>query len=208
MRLVMACALVAALVSAEEYHRDLPKGFPKPRVPAANLMSEAKARLGRYLFHDKRLSVNGTQSCATCHRQELAFTDGRATSIGATGQSHSRSAMSLVNVAYSAVLTWSNPNLQTLEKQALVPMFSEQPVELGLAGKEQAVLSSLRSNPVYRALFPKSFPEAKDPFSIANVAKALAAFERSIISARSPYDRYYYGGDQNAIPDSAKRGEI
>src|SRR5712692_732735 len=208
MRLVMACALVAALVSAEEYHRDLPKGFPKPRVPAANLMSEAKARLGRYLFYDKRLSVNGTQSCATCHRQELAFSDGHARSVGATGQTHSRSAMSLVNVAYSAVLTWSDPNLRSLEKQALIPMFSEHPVELGLRGREEAVLADLRSDPVYRALFPKAFAEAKDPFTITNVANALAAFERTILSARSPYDRYYYGGDRTAIPDSAKRGEV
>jgi cytochrome c peroxidase len=215
-RLILACALGAALApglqprgsGADDYHWDLPKGFPKPRVPAGNRMSEAKVELGRRLFYDKRLSVNGTQSCATCHKQELAFTDGRAVAVGATGQTHSRSAMSLVNVAYSAVLTWSNPNLQTLEKQALIPMFSEHPVELGLFGKEEALLSCLRSDPIYRALFPKSFPEAKDSFTIANVAKALAAFERSIISARSPYDRYYYGGDGNAIPDSAKRGEI
>src|SRR5258708_6552068 len=216
-RLILCtCALGAALApalqpfgsSVDGYHWDVPQGFPKPRVPAGNPMSQAKVELGRRLFYDKRLSLNGTQSCATCHKQELAFTDGRATSIGATGQAHSRSAMSLVNVAYSAVLTWSNPNLQTLEKQALIPMFSEQPVELGLAGKEQAVLSSLRSDPIYRALFPKSFPEATDSFTIANVANALAAFERSIISARSPYDRYYYTGDQNAIPDSAKRGAI
>ena len=92
--LICACAL-----GADAYQWDLPQGFPAPRVPATNPMSEAKVRLGRYLFYDKRLSVNGTQSCATCHRQELAFTDGRATAIGSTGQAHSRSAMSLVNVA-------------------------------------------------------------------------------------------------------------
>ncbi len=214
--ILCTCALGAALApglpafagAVDDYHWDLPRGFPKPRVPAGNPTSQAKVELGRRLFYDNRLSLNGTQSCATCHKQELAFTDGRATSIGATGQTHPRSAMSLVNVAYSAVLTWSNPNLHTLEKQALVPMFSEKPVELGLLGKEQAVLSSLRSDPVYHALFPKSFPESKDSFTIANVAKALAAFERSIISARSPYDRYYYTSDQNAIPDSAKRGAI
>ncbi|MEY2539631.1 MAG: cytochrome c peroxidase [Verrucomicrobiota bacterium] len=214
-RLQLACALVAVLTpglqslgNADDYRWDLPKAFPKPRVPAGNPMSYAKVELGRRLFYDKRLSLNGTQSCASCHKQELAFTDGRDTSMGATGQTHPRSAMSLVNVAYSAALTWSNPNLQTLEKQALIPMFSEHPVELGMLGKEDAVLSCLRSDPLYRALFRKSFPEAKDCFSIANVAKALAAFERSIISARSPYDRYYYGGEQNAISDSAKRGEI
>ena len=84
---------------------DLPKGFPVPKIPASNPMTAEKVELGRYLFHDKRLSVNGTQACASCHRQELAFTDGRAVGIGATGEHHQRGPMSLVNVAYSATLT-------------------------------------------------------------------------------------------------------
>ena len=215
-RLVLGFALGAALACSwqprsnvpKEYQWDLPKGFPQPRVPADNPMSEAKVRLGRHLFYDQRLSVNGTQSCATCHRQELAFTDGRAMSVGATGQTHPRSAMSLVNVAYSAALTWSNPNLQSLEEQALVPIFSEHPVELGLRGREEAVMSELRSDPVYRTLFPSAFPEVKPPFTMVHVTKALAAFERTIISTGSPYDRYHSGGDRNAISDSAKRGEL
>ena len=193
---------------AETHQWELPKGFPKPRVPVDNPMSEVKARLGRYLFYDNRLSVNGTQSCATCHRQELAFTDGCAVSTGATGQSHTRSAMSLVNVAYSAVLTWNDPNLLSLETQALIPLFSEHPVELGLRGRAAAVLRHLRSDPVYQGLFPKAFPEAKDPFTVTNATKALAAFERTIISARSPYDLYHFSGNRNAISDSAKRGEV
>jgi cytochrome c peroxidase len=171
-------------------------------------MSQAKVRLGRYLFYDKRLSINGTQSCATCHQQALAFTDGRATALGATGQPHSRGAMSLVNVAYSSALTWSNPQLSSLEKQALIPMLGEHPVELGLAGREEQVLDLLRSEPVYRDLFPQSFPGSSDAFCIDNIAKAIAAFERTIISARSPYDRYYTGGDKSAISDAAKRGEV
>jgi cytochrome c peroxidase len=206
--LVRWVLVVAMAVAANAYDWELPKGFPKPRVPLDNPMSEAKARLGRYLFYDKRVSVNGTQSCATCHRQELAFTDGLAAPAGATGQSHTRSAMSLVNVAYSAVLTWSDPGLRSLEKQALIPMLGEHPVELGLLGREETVLGEWRSDPVYRELFPKAFPEAKDPFTIGSAAKALAVFERTIISARSPYDRYYTGGDGNAISDSAKRGEV
>ena len=185
----------------------LPRGFPAPRVPADNPISEPKARLGRYLFYDQRLSGNGTQSCATCHRQELAFTDGRATSLGSTGQSHPRSAMSLVNVAYNSLLTWSNPTLRSLEQQALVPMFADHPVELGLRGRENGVIAMLRGDPVYRDLFPEAFPGAGGAFSIANVARALAAFERTIISARSPYDRFHVGGDPDAISESAKRGE-
>lgn len=194
--------------SSEPYHWDLPKGFPRPRVPLDNPMSEAKARLGRYLFYDTRLSVNGKESCASCHKQELAFTDGRAIPVGATGESHSRSAMTLVNVAYNSVLTWSDPGMRSLERQALVPMFGEHPVELGLHGREQQVLTALRAEPVYRDLFPQAFPNDKDPFSVTNIARALATFERTIISARSPYDRYYTGGDRNAISESTKRGEV
>jgi cytochrome c peroxidase len=216
LRLVGFGALAAAALSGFEtrhqtgaYHWDLPPGFPTPRVPPDNPMSEAKVRLGRFLFYDQRLSVNGAQSCASCHRQELAFTDGRATAIGATGQAHSRSAMSLVNVAYSSVLTWSDPNLRSLEKQALVPMLSEHPEELGLHGREDSVPTAFRADPIYAGLFPEAFPEsAKDPITLANVAKALAAFERTIISARSPWDRFHYSGDAGAIPDSAKRGEV
>src|SRR6185295_2892629 len=101
---------------------------------------------------EPRLSVNGRQSCATCHKQELAFTDGRATAVGTTGEDHPRSAMSLVNVAYSAALTWSNANLRALETQALTPMMGEHPVELGMRGREEDVLNELRSDPVYRDL--------------------------------------------------------
>src|SRR5579872_71204 len=92
-RIVSGAVFLAVL----PFHWDLPRGFPIPHVPASNPMSDAKVRLGRYLFYDKRLSVNGTQSCASCHKQELAFTDGRATALGATGEQHPRSGMRLVN---------------------------------------------------------------------------------------------------------------
>src|ERR1700722_2578295 len=114
------------------YKWDLPKGFPKPYIPPDNPMTAAKVELGRYLFYDNRMSINGKASCATCHKQELAFTDGRAVGMGATGELHSRSAMSLVNIAYSAALTWSNPQMTNLEDQALVPMLGDHPIELGL----------------------------------------------------------------------------
>ncbi len=199
--------LSLAMQAADDYVWSLPKGFPKPPVPADNPMSVPKVELGRYLFYDTRMSVNGTQSCASCHKQELAFTDGRPVAIGATGQKHPRGAMSLVNVAYSKVLTWSDPSMTQLEQQALVPMFGEHPVELGLR-KDDGFLPMLRSDSTYKPLFTKAFPNDTDPFTITNVVKAIACFERSIISARSPYDRYHYGGDDTAISDSAKRGEI
>ncbi len=202
---------VGTAISAEpdqagDYQWNLPKGFPKPYVPADNPMTAAKVELGRYLFYDTRMSVNGKASCATCHKQELAFTDGLAVSAGATGESHSRGAMSLVNVAYSGALTWSNPQMKSLEAQALTPMFGDHPVELVRAG--DGFLPLLRSDPNYGALFEHAFPAGSDRFTIDDVTRALACFERSIISARSPYDRYHYGRDDGAISDSAKRGEI
>jgi cytochrome c peroxidase len=193
---------------AREYHWDLPKGFPKPKIPADNPMTSARVELGRYLFYDRRMSVNGTQSCASCHKQELAFTDGKPQAVGATGELHPRGAMSLVNIAYGAVLTWSNPNESSLEHQALTPMFGEHPVELGMKGDGGSYIQILRSDPKYRERFAAAFPSESDPFSIANITKAIACFERTIISARSPYDRYHYDRDDSAVSDSAKRGEV
>ena len=97
--------------------------------------------------------------------------------------------------------------MRMLEEQALTPMFGDHPIELGLS-KDGAFLSTLRSDAKYQALFERAFPGEADRFTIANVTKALASFERSIISARSPYDRYHYDRDDNAIPESAKRGEV
>jgi cytochrome c peroxidase len=184
----------------------VPKGFPRPAIPAKNPVTPAKAILGRYLFYDQRLSVNGTTSCATCHHQEIAFTDGRAQAIGATGQSHPRGAMSLVNVAYNDAFNWSDPDVHSLEEQALKPMFSTNPVELGVVKTD--LLRLIQSGAVYRELFPQAFPGEPDPFTVANVAKAIATFERTILSAGSPYDRFHLSGDTGAISESAKRGEI
>jgi len=188
------------------YQLALPKGFPKPRIPADNPLTADKVRLGRYLFYDKRMSLNGTTSCATCHRQELAFTDGRAQALGATGQTHPRSSMSLVNVAYTGAFNWSNPTVHSLEEQALKPMFGTDPVELGVVRED--LLRLIRSDPVYRVLFPRAFAGEANPYRIVNVTKALASFERTILSGGSPYDRFHLGGDADAIPDAARRGEI
>ena len=189
------------------YDWDLPPGFPLPNVPEDNPMTKEKVELGRYLFYDKRLSLNQTQSCATCHRQELAFTDGRPRGIGSTGQIHPRGPMSLANVAYSPVLTWANPLVRTLEAQALVPLFGEDPVELAMTGNEDVLLKRVRGEVRYQKLFPAAFPADKDPYSLANLTRAIASFERTILSGDSPYDRYQRGDDPNAIAESAKRGE-
>jgi cytochrome c peroxidase len=75
-RIALALAITAGFVGAADFDWNIPKGFPRPYVPPDNPMSVAKVEVGRYLFYDKRMSVNGKESCGTCHRQELAFTDG------------------------------------------------------------------------------------------------------------------------------------
>lgn len=108
--------------SVLDYVWHLPSWVPTPTVPADNPMSPEKVELGRHLFYDKRLSADNSMSCASCHHQDKAFTDGLAVAEGITGQKGARSAMSLANVAYLPVLTWANPNLTALEVQALVPI--------------------------------------------------------------------------------------
>ena len=170
-------------------------------------MSAAKVELGRRLFYDKRLSFNQRQACASCHQQSRAFTDGRARALGSTGQLHPRSAMTLVNVAYVPALGWGNPGLTELEAQALIPMFGDNPVELGMHGREELLLARLKDVPEYQHLFPAAFPDVKDPFTIASVVRALSSFERTILSGDSPYDRYWRGADPDAVSASAKHGE-
>lgn len=189
------------------YEWALPAGFPLPNVPPDNPMTKEKVELGRYLFYDTRLSFNQTQSCASCHKQELAFTDGRARGLGSTGQLHPRGPMSLANVAYGPALTWANPNVRTLESQTLVPMFGEDPVELGMTGKEELLAERLKGVELYQRLFAAAFPGDIHPFTVGNITKAISSFERTILSGNSAYDRYRIGDDPNAISESAKRGE-
>jgi cytochrome c peroxidase len=151
-------------------------------------------------------------SCASCHDQARAFTDGQAFSRGVTGEVSTRSAMSLVNVAYLPVLTWQNPQLTSLEVQALIPLFGEHPVEMGLAGREQEVFAMLQGDRIYRRLFARAFPaEARQGdaalYSLSTLTRALASFQRSLLSFDSPYDRYRYGGRKDALSPAARRGE-
>jgi cytochrome c peroxidase len=194
--------LATAAFAQTPYHWDLPVGFPKPRIPADNPMTVEKVELGRHLFYDARMSANGKQSCASCHMQDLAFTDGKPRGTGSTGELHPRGSMSLVNVAYAPVFTWIDQGLHTLEEQARVPMFGDHPVELGLEPGGEKFLAIVRGDPQYRKLF------GAEPITIDTIIKAIACFERSIVSARSPYDRYHFDRDESAIPTAAKRGEI
>lgn len=185
---------------------DLPPGFPEPPVPEDNPMSAAKVELGRYLFYDTRLSGNQTQSCGSCHRQELAFTDGLAHAEGSTGEIHRRSAMGLTNIAYASGLTWASDAVRLLEDQALLPMFGEDPVELGLAGMEEELLGRLRDDAEMAARFEAAFPGEADPVSLSGITRAIAAFERTLISGGSPYDRFWYQDQPDALSAEARRG--
>lgn len=217
-RVARALVLLAALgllgCPAPEpsgYAWDLPAGFPTPQVPADNPMSDEKVELGRFLFYDVRLSGNETQSCGSCHLQDRGFADGLAVSVGSTGESTSRGSMSLANVAYVPLLTWANPALVSLEDQALVPMFGEHPVELGLSGMEDGLLGRLREDARYPSMFGAAFPGEVEPISVTNVVRAIASFERTIISGSAPYDRWAHpapgeGPDEGAMSEAALRG--
>lgn len=190
---------------SDAFEWGLPPNYPAPVVPADNPMDSRKVALGRRLFYDTRLSLNGTTACATCHVQALAFTDGRPRSVGATGERHPRSAMSLVNAGYASRLTWANHLIDKLEDQALTPIFGDDPVEMGMAGRDEDIVALLRSEPFYLANLRLAFPADSDPASVLNAVRAIAAFVRSIISFDSPYDRFLRG-DATAMSASAQRG--
>ncbi|MDG1400775.1 MAG: di-heme enzyme [Candidatus Binatia bacterium] len=185
---------------------DLPPGFPVPRVPAGNPMTEEKFQLGRHLFYETKLSVTEDTSCSSCHDQSRAFTDGKPRAIGATGEVHPRNAQGLANIAYAPTLTWNNPNETSLANQLLTPLFGEDPVELGLSGLENLVFERLSDEELYQELFGAAFPDDVDPFTIENLAMAIEVFELALISGRSPYDRFIQDGDADALSEGAKRG--
>lgn len=184
---------------------DLPEHFPEPKVPEDNPMTTEKVELGRHLFYDERLSANGTQACASCHRQELAFTDGLALPLGSTGDIIPRNSMSLANVAYSSRHTWGNPLLESLSQQATIPLFNEIPTELGAVFAEQEILGRLADDALYLELFDSAYPDDDDRISWINIRDAIASFQRSLLSYSSPYDAFLTG-DDDAISASAKRG--
>ena len=205
--IITVIALAVAVYSSRQNGFDwqLPENYPEPQVPDNNPMSDAKVQLGRWLFYDMRLSGNATMSCGTCHLQALAFTDGKPSSIGSTGVQHPRSSMSLVNTAYASRLTWANPLLDRLEDQALTPLFGDNPVEMGMAGRDAEIGALLASEPKYSELARVAFPNDEDPFSVLNAVRSIAAFVRSIVSFDSPYDQYL-AGDFDAISPAAERG--
>ena len=183
----------------------LPAWFPVPKIPADNPLTEEKVELGRHLFYEPMLSGNSTISCATCHRQTLAFTDGLARAIGAEGGEHQRSSMSLANVAFNASFGWID-RTSSLEAQMQVPMYNVLPVEMGMKGHETEVLGRFSADADYTERFRTAFPGDPHPITVANIVKAIASFERIIVSGDSAFDRYLYKDDDSGMSPAAKRG--
>jgi len=204
--LVAVAALGGCDHPAVPYVWQLPEGLVPPVVPDENPMSVEKVALGRHLFYDKRLSGNGTLACGGCHLQSLGFTDGKATPTGSTGKALSRSSMMLGDAAYNDHYAWANPLLDTLEEQMLVPMFGDAPIELGMTNHVDEILLRLKSDPLYGKLFSDAFPSDWDPFVLANIVRALACFERTMIAGQAPFDRDQ-NGDPTALSASAQRGK-
>lgn len=189
------------------YRWNIPAWLTPPPVPDDNPMSVAKVELGRHLFYDARLSVDETLSCASCHEQQLAFTDGRPLSRGVFGTPAAKNAPGLANAGYNPALTWANPHAGALEFQALFPLFGTEPVEMGMSGREQELFARLTADAYYPDAFARAFPDRDGTIDLFSLTRALGAFQRSLISADSAYDRFKYGGDSDALSPAAQRGE-
>lgn len=191
--------------SPEPYAWALPPGVTPPPVPADNPQTAEKVELGRWLFYDLRLSRHEDRACGTCHEQAKGFTDGFHRAVGTEKDLHGHNTPSVVNVGYREALGWASPQPRRLEDQLLVPLLGEDPIEMGMGDRVPAMLAMLAADPVYVELFPAAFPDDEDPFTIARLADAIAAFERTLISRDAPLDRALRG-DVQAIDDAAWRG--
>jgi cytochrome c peroxidase len=201
-----AVAAQGAPANAAQFQWTLPVGLPQPLVPADNPMSEAKVALGRILFSDTRLSITGEHSCQSCHDPARAFTDGRVRSRGALQDELPLNAPTLLNVAYYPSLGWNDASVRTLEQQMRGPLFNEHPRELGLAGREWLVERELAADPARLQAFQRAFPGERQPVVMENVIRAIAAFERTLLSADSAFDRYVFRGEHDALGAAQKRG--
>ena len=170
-----------------------------------NSFSEAKVELGRYLFYDRRLSINKTKSCASCHDQKFAFTDGYKRSVGAFGDLHQRNASPLINIVYKKFLTAADSSLHFPEQQINNPMFHKMPVELGWQGNENEILNRVKQDILYREKFEAIFGRNDQSITIKSVQYCIASFVKSILSYTSTFDKYFY--QNTGLPTaSLKRG--
>ena len=180
-----------------------PLGLPPALYPEANPQTPEKIALGEKLFNDKRFSSTGEVSCATCHDEKKVFTDSPLkVSEGIQKLTGTRNAPTVVNSGYFEKVFWDGRS-PDLEDQALHPFTN--PVEMGLED-HQPILDLVRSDPEYVEAFKRVFNKSGSAITMKEVTQAIAAFERTKISGNSPFDRWYYGGEENALTEAQKRG--
>jgi cytochrome c peroxidase len=178
-----------------------PLGLPPVPVPADNPITAEKVALGRRLFYDRRLSANGTFSCAMCHIPEQGFTSNElATAVGIEGRSVRRNSPTIYNVGYQARLFHDGRETR-LEHQVWGPLLARN--EMGNASIG-SVVERVRRLDDYASRFERAFPDRG--LAMETIGMALASYERTLVSGTSPFDRWHYGGDEAAVSDAAKRG--
>ncbi|MCB9235991.1 MAG: cytochrome-c peroxidase [Bacteroidia bacterium] len=185
----------------EPYPLELPPGFPDMPVPDDNPLTTRRVALGKKLFYDPLLSIDSTVSCATCHLQNLGFTDGNRVSEGVHGGLGFRNAPALVNLAWNEDYM-RDGGVPTLELQVLAPVAAE--VEMGINFKE--LVDRLNLDPTYPQLFREAFD--RDEVDAFGITRALAAFERILVSGNNPYDQYRFQGKTEALNASEQRGML
>jgi cytochrome c peroxidase len=188
--------------SATEYKLKIPFGLEETAVviPADNPLTNEKVELGRLLVFDKRLSQNNTIACMSCHLATNAFTDGKPVATGIRGQKGGRSAPASFNRVFSTAQFWDG-RAATLEDQSIGPFTN--PIEHGFANYD-VMLAKMNKIPGYRKLFKEAFGD--ENIKIENVGKAIASFQRTILSGNSPADRFDQGQEAGAISESAQKG--
>ena len=176
-------------------------GLPALEVPADNALSAAKIELGRMLFFDRRLSSNDTFSCAICHIPEQGFTNNEiSTAVGVEGRSVKRNSPSLYNVGFYEKL-FQDGREDTLEQQAWSPLLARNEMDNPSFGY---VIRKIKGIKEYEGRFEQAFDG--ETVTIATISKALASYQRTLISANSPFDRWYYGKQENALNAEEKAG--
>jgi len=176
---------------------NVPRGLEEVPIPADNPMTVEKVELGKQLYFETRLSLNDTISCATCHDPARGFTDQAPVSTGIGGQTGTRSAPTVLNSAYAFSQFWDG-RAATLEDQALGPI--ENPIEMGASLAH--VVRKLNEIPGYRSQFRNVFGTE---VTSEGIARAIAAFERTLLTGDSEWDRYQ-SGDTAALSEAARRG--
>lgn len=178
-----------------------PLGLPPVPIPAENPLTRAKIDLGRKLFFDRRLSINDTFACATCHIPEQGFTNNEMrTAVGVEGRSVLRNSPTLYNAAYLTRLFLDGREI-SLENQIWQPMTSHNEMAAPSIGW---IINKIRRMRDYDGLFEKAF-DGEGP-NILTVGQALASYQRTLLAANSPFDRWYFGNQTDAVDESVKRG--